>query len=63
MAGYVEFWALKECLYDDEGYSVEDAPPIGPIFYSVEELTKYMTDNNLEHAVNCVVSSGLTFKK
>ena len=63
MAGYKEFWQLKECLYDDEGYNVEDPPPIGPMFYSVEKLHKYMEENNLERNVNCIVSHGLTWKK
>ena len=63
MAGYVEFWALRECLYDDEGYNVEETPAIGPKFYSVEKLHKYMEENSLEGNVNCIVSHGLTWKR
>ena len=62
MAGYKEFWQLQECLYDDEGYSVEDAPLIGPMFFSAAKLKDYMEENKLEHNVNCVVAYGLTYR-
>ena len=63
MAGYVEYWSLRECHYDDEGYNVEDTPSIGPLFYSVEKLHAYMEKNNLEANVTCIVGHGLTWKK